>query len=148
MTSTCPGIRNAYRSRHWPKGNGNTRPAIYWEMTKAEICDTLAKSRRVESMVESICHHSLTPDLQDLCQMVYLILLEYDEAKMQDLWEHNEMNFFIARIIINQYRSTRSPFHTLFRKFQERTVSIPVIWDINEYDLSSIDKHFKPRRDK
>jgi hypothetical protein len=117
-------------------------------MTRNEIVETLAKSRRVEAMVESICHHALTPDLQDLCQMVYLIILEYDENKIQDLWENNEINFFLARIILNQYRSTRSPFHTLYRKFQERSVSIPVNWDIGEADIESIAKHFKPWNEK
>ena len=28
------------------------------------------------------------------------------------------MHFFIARIIINQYNSVNSPFHTIFRKFR------------------------------
>lgn len=84
----------------------------------------LALERRVETMVENICHNHLTADLKDLCQMVYLILLEYDESKIQDLWENNEINFFIARIIINQYRSSNSPFHTIFRKYQERSFSL------------------------
>ena len=84
----------------------------------------LAHERRVETMVENICHNHLTADLKDLCQMVYLILLEYDESKIQDLWENNEINFFIARIIINQYRSSNSPFHTIFRKYQERSFSL------------------------
>ena len=117
-------------------------------MTRNEIVDSLARSRRVEAMVESICHHALTPDLHDLCQMVYLIILEYDETKIQDLWENEEINFFLARIILNQYRSTRSPFHTLYRKFQERSVSIPVNWDIGEADIEHIAKHFKPWNEK
>ena len=75
-------------------------------------------------MVENIAHHSLTADLKDLCQMVYLILLEYDESKLQDLWENDQMNFFLARIIINQYRSSNSPFHSIYRKYQERSISI------------------------
>ena len=75
-------------------------------------------------MVENIAHHALTDDLKDLCQMVYLILLEYDEDKIIDLWENDQMNFFLARIIINQYRSSNSPFHTIFRKYQERSISI------------------------
>ena len=86
--------------------------------------NTLALERRVETMVENICHNHLTADLKDLCQMVYLILLAYDESKIQDLWENNEINFFIARIIINQYRSSNSPFHTIFRKYQERSFSL------------------------
>lgn len=91
---------------------------------KYRIIDTLAKEKRVEAMVENIAHHALTDDLKDLCQMVYLILLEYDEDKIIDLWENDQMNFFLARIIINQYRSSNSPFHTIFRKYQERSISI------------------------
>ena len=91
---------------------------------KETIIETLAKERRVEALVENIAHHSLTADLKDLCQMVYLILLEYDESKLQDLWENDQINFFLARIILNQYRSSNSPFHAIFRKYQERSVPI------------------------
>lgn len=92
--------------------------------SKSEIIEAVAKKRMVETMVENIAHHSMTADLQDLSQMVYLILLEYDETKLQDLWVNDQMGFFIARIIINQYRSSNSPFHTTFRKFQEKTEDI------------------------
>ena len=85
-------------------------------MDKSEIVAKIAQERRVETMVENIAKSPLTPDLKDLSQMVYLILLEYDETKLLDLWEHGQMNFFIARIILNQYRSANSPFHKLFRK--------------------------------
>lgn len=98
---------------------------IFIDVTdKKTIIETLAKDRRVEALVENIAHHSLTADLKDLCQMVYLILLEYDESKLQDLWENEQINFFIARIILNQYRSSNSPFHAIFRKYQKRSLSI------------------------
>lgn len=98
---------------------------IFIDVTDKEtIIETLAKDRRVEALVENIAHHSLTDDLKDLCQMVYVILLEYDESKLQDLWENEQINFFIARIILNQYRSSNSPFHAIFRKYQERSLSI------------------------
>lgn len=93
-------------------------------MNKAEIINVIASEKMVEAMVQNIAHQSLTPDLKDLVQMVYLILLEYDEAKIVDLWEHQQMHFFLARIIINQYRSSNSPFHTIFRKFKERSCDI------------------------
>lgn len=90
-------------------------------MNKAEIIEQIAKARMVETMVQNIAHESLSTnaDLSDLCQMVYLILLEYDEDKLQDLWEHNQMRFFLARIIVNQYRSSYSPFHIQLRKFRQ-----------------------------
>lgn len=104
--------------------------------------------RRVEAMVENIAHHKLTADLKDLCQMVYIILLEYDESKLQDLWENDQINFFLARIILNQYRSSNSPFHTIFRKFQERCVYMGVGADINDAALERINRDFVPRRER
>lgn len=119
---------------------------IFIDVTDKEtIIETLAKDRRVEALVENIAHHSLTADLKDLCQMVYLILLEYDESKLQDLWENDQINFFIARIILNQYRSSNSPFHTIFRKFQERSVYMGVGADINDAALEKINKNYVPR---
>lgn len=93
-------------------------------MDKYSIVNEIANGRMVETMVCNIAHQSLTADLKDLVQMVYLILLEYDEQKLQDLWNNHQMSFFLARIIINQFRSSNSPFHTTFRKFQERSADI------------------------
>ena len=93
-------------------------------MRKEEIIGTIASKRMVEDMVQNIAHQSLNADLKDLVQMIYLILLEYDENKIVDLWEHDQMQFFLARIIINQYRSSNSPFHTIYRKFQEKACDI------------------------
>ena len=122
---------------------------IFSDVTnKQTIIETLAKEKRVEALVENIAHHSLTADLKDLCQMVYLVLLEYDEAKLLDLWEHDQINFFLVRIIINQYRSSNSPFHTIFRKFQERSVYMGVGTEINEDVIARLNRDFVPRRDK
>lgn len=87
-------------------------------MNKRDIVTALAKEQFVESMVMNIAHAPMSADLADLAQMVYLILLEYDEQKIQDLHEHNQMSFFVARIILNQFHSNTSPFHCLYRKFR------------------------------
>ena len=96
----------------------------------------------VETMVTNIAHKPMSADLQDLSQMVYLILLEYDEKRLQDLWINNQMHFFIARIIINQYNSVNSPFHTMFRKFRlmvDETIRFPAgqysKMDVEEADI-------------
>lgn len=93
-------------------------------MNRREIVNEIASARMVEAMVKNIAHQQLDSDLKDLVQMVYLILLEYDEVKLQDLWQNNQMTFFLARIVINQFRSSNSPYHTIFRKFQERSTDI------------------------
>jgi len=92
-----------------------------------EIIDQLARERRVETMLANIAKKPVSGNLEDLCQMVYLILLEYDSAKIEDLWENGQINFFIARILLNQYKSTNSPFYKLFRKYESRAIDIETL---------------------
>ena len=88
-------------------------------MTKREIVEDLAKRKVVEEVCRKAAHlPALTPDLEDLAQNVYVILLEYDEDKIVDLRQSNALGFFIARIIVNQYNSKTSPFYNLFRRFR------------------------------
>ena len=92
-----------------------------------EIIDQLARERRVETMLANIAKRPVSGTLEDLCQMVYLILLEYDEGKIVDLWENGQINFFLARILLNQYRSTNSPFYKLFRKYESKCQDIETL---------------------
>lgn len=86
-------------------------------MTKREIVERLAREQRVEEIIRNVARTSrLAPDLQDLAQMVYLWVLDYDEDKIVDLWESDAIGFFLARIILNQYRSRDSPWRDLFHR--------------------------------
>lgn len=107
--------------------------------TKTEIIEAIARDRMVETMVTNIAHKPMSADLQDLSQMVYLILLEYDEKRLQDLWINNQMHFFIARIIINQYNSVTSPFHTIFRKFR-LMVDETIQFDAGQYSKMDVEE--------
>lgn len=97
-------------------------------MDKYRIIDEMSRNRVVERIVENIARQSMSPELKDLSQMVYLILLEYDEEKIADLWMNDQMNFFVVRIVLNQFHSSNSPFHKLYRKYQLKSM------DITEYD--------------
>ena len=93
-------------------------------MTRAQIVERIAREGLVEALIQNIAHSPLTDDLKDLAQMIYLILLEYDEAKIIDLWEHKQMQFFIVRIILNQTRTKHSPWYDTFVKPRLRAVSL------------------------
>jgi len=93
-------------------------------MTRHEIVEELAKSHVVEDMVRRIYKTPITFDLCDLCQMVYIILLEYDEDKVRELYEKNEIRFFIYRIIRNNVESRNSRYYYIIRKFGEMTDEI------------------------
>ena len=94
-------------------------------MTKQAIIEALAREHRIEQMCCAIAHErTLTADMKDLAQTVYLVLLEYDEEKIVDLWNSGALGFFIARIIINQYRSKSSPFYKQIRKYASKAEDI------------------------
>lgn len=88
-------------------------------MTRAEIIKEIATRRYVEQLVKNICHSS-APELDDLSQMIYEILLTYDEQKIIDLYENQQLGFFIVRIIKIQYFSKNSPFYKELRRFIRR----------------------------
>lgn len=99
-------------------------------MTRSEIVETLARQQRVETFIRNVARTSrLAPDLQDLAQMVYLALLTYDEDKIVDLWESDAIDFFIARIILNQYRSRDSPWRDIFHRHGIHYIDIATISD-------------------
>lgn len=85
-------------------------------LTKYEIIDTIAKSRKVEEFITNTAK-TYAPELEDLAQDVYMYLLEYDDEKIIGMYERNELDFFISRIITNQYISISSPFYTKYKKF-------------------------------
>lgn len=97
-------------------------------MSAREIAEWLAGHGVVESMVRNITGRPLDTELMDLVQMVYQIVLEYDGDVIESLWESRQLRFFLARIIMNQYRSRTSPFYRELVRFRE--MSLPLREDI------------------
>lgn len=90
-------------------------------MEVLNIVDKLARNRVVEDMIRNMNINDY-PD--DLAQEIYLILLEYDKEKIEDIYNKNQINFFISRIITNQAFSKNSPFYLNYKK-----------WDLNKEEL-------------
>lgn len=90
-------------------------------MEVLNVVDKLARNRVVEDMIKNMNINDY-PD--DLAQEIYLILLEYDKDKIEDIYNKNQINFFISRIITNQAFSKNSPFYLNYKK-----------WDFNKEEL-------------
>lgn len=86
-------------------------------MDKFHIIEELGRQRKVEAVVQNITHSAtLSTDLKDLCQNIYLSLLDYPANLLEDLWGHpatyggiTQMDCFIVRIVRNQLSPT-GPF--------------------------------------
>lgn len=75
------------------------------------------------------------PDLEDLIQEISLTLLEMDQTKVEQLYENNELKFFIARIAVNNIKSNTSQYYYKYKKHHN--------FEINFENLTSIDERNK-----
>lgn len=85
-------------------------------MSRTEIVEALAKSKTVEEILGKVAKAPIEGEMHDLCQEVYLTLLQADEQKLCEMYQRRELNYYIARIVTNQYSSKTSPFYYLFRR--------------------------------
>ena len=94
-------------------------------MTKNEIIEIIAKERMVEQICSNIAKSADCDDtLKDLSQEIYLDLLSKDEEKIVNLYETNQLRFFIVRMVTNNLFSKNSPYYQVFRKNTNTTVDI------------------------
>lgn len=75
----------------------------------------------IMKMVKDICRNLGVRQqyFDDLVQEVLMILLEMDYSKVEEMYKNKQLNFFLTRIIKNQYLSTTSPFYKKYRKQYE-----------------------------
>ena len=94
-------------------------------MTKNEVISIIAKERLVEQICSNIAKSADCDDtLKDLSQEIYLDLLSKDEEKIINLYETNQIRFFVVRMVTNNLFSKNSPFYQTFKKNTNATVNI------------------------
>lgn len=89
--------------------------------TSREIVEALAREKRVEALCENVCRRR---GLDDLAQLVYMYLLDSPDALLSDLYENGQINFYIVRMIKNQYFKPRTKYYNEIVKFAARSVAI------------------------
>lgn len=111
-------------------------------MTKYEIIGTLATERKVERICDNICKCS-RPEISDLVQIVYEALLRKDEQTIVAAWNEGWLDFYIVRIIRNQWETDHSTFRDLFTKYSRKASGIEAARD------EAADEWWeKPRRER
>ena len=73
------------------------------------------------SMLEDILKNFKIPENyhDDLLQEIYLILLQYSQEKIEQIFNNGDMKFFLVKIVKNQYFSRNSPFYSKYKKFNQ-----------------------------
>lgn len=98
-------------------------------MTKNEVIEIIAKEKMVETAITNIAKTNSDDTLKDLSQNIYIDLLLKDEEKIVNLYETNQLRFFIVRMITNNLFSKNSPYYQVFRKNANLTIDIDGLKD-------------------
>ena len=87
-------------------------------MTKYEVVDIIAKEHLVERIVNKLLSSSKNPfDCpEDLIQDIYLLLLQKDDDLIVNLYNKDEIGFYLLKIARNQLLSKNSPYYTKYIK--------------------------------
>lgn len=93
------------------------------------MVNIIAKERLVETAIANIAKTNSDDTLKDLSQNIYIDLLLKDEEKIVNLYETNQLRFFIVRMITNNLFSKNSPYYQVFRKNANLRVDIDGLKD-------------------
>lgn len=101
--------------------------------TKQEIIAEWAAHKKVEQILMNIIkRHTLSDYEEDLAQDIYLTLLKEPDEKIISLYEKNQSNYYISRLLSNNVNSRTSRYYYLYRRF--RLNSEPIRYDDDRDD--------------
>lgn len=83
------------------------------------IVNDLAKRKVIEHIVKR--YNNDSPYIEDLCQDLYLDLLNKDEALIVGLYERKQLDYFICKMVSNNINSTTSSFYKSYQKYRKMT---------------------------
>lgn len=90
-------------------------------MGKYEIVAELAQNKTIEEIIGNIAQNPQEDTLKDLAQMLYEDLLMKEEDKIVQLYESEQLQYFITRMVLNSINSKTSRYYYLFGKFNNKT---------------------------
>lgn len=68
----------------------------------------------------------------DLVQDISLILLNYDNEKMNQMYRENHINAFVTGCLVNSLYSVNSPFYRVYRRFRDLSNDVHTAYDLDE----------------
>lgn len=82
-----------------------------------ETIAKLAKEKFVEKLVKS--YYINSPYRDDLCQDLYIELLKKDQTLVQQLYDNNQLQYYIRKMITNNIKSKTSPYYKNYEKYRQ-----------------------------
>lgn len=93
-------------------------------MENIQIVQKLAQNKVLETIISNITKGSTDEDLKDLTQDLYESLLTKDPTVMSALYESNELNFYLTRMVVQNVNSKTSPYYYNYKLYKLKSKSI------------------------
>ena len=92
-------------------------------MTKYEVIDIIAREHLVERIVNKLLSSSKNPFdcSEDLIQDIYLLLLQKDDDLIVNLYNKDEIGFYLLKVVRNQLLSVNSKYYYTYIKFRAKS---------------------------
>jgi hypothetical protein len=84
-------------------------------ITKYKIIEELAKNKTIENIIQNIVK-KWDDTLNDLAQMLYEDLLSKQDNKIIQLYNNNQLHYYLTRMVLNSVNSKTSRFYYLFAR--------------------------------
>ena len=90
-------------------------------MDKQQLYEAIIASKIVEKMVNKVERNSSYVD--DVINDIYIVLLEMNPDTLIELYNKNEINYYISRIVTNQL-SKNGQLNKKYKKWECKRLSI------------------------
>ena len=74
----------------------------------------IERDHLLDNIIKQVTNNSKDPDFSDLKQDLYISLLL--DAKLPGIYERKELNFYLARLVMNNIASKTSPFYRIYKR--------------------------------
>lgn len=99
---------------------------------KYEIIEELALNKTIEEIIHNIAQ-TKDDTLNDLAQMLYEDLLMKDEDKIVRLYESEQLQYFLTRMVLNSINSKTSRYYYAYKKYNNNAQQLEYEGEDTEY---------------
>lgn len=99
---------------------------------KYEIIEELALNKTIEEIIHNIAQ-TKDDTLNDLAQMLYEDLLMKDEDKIVQLYESEQLQYFLTRMVLNSINSKTSRYYYAYKKYNNNAQQLEYEGEDTEY---------------
>lgn len=83
---------------------------------KQAIISNVAKTKLLSDIIHNVAKDNNDQDLKDLEQDLYIELLEKDDELIEYMFENNQLNYFLTKMVVNNINSNTSRYYYRYKK--------------------------------